>query len=473
MFSFIGSSLGLLLRLHLFFLSDLIAWWKEMVLKEQLAKQTGISVIVTALSALFGVASFFILTKLLPREDVAIMGISAGFLAIITPLMISPDIALYRSYAELKKNFNQTISAFFLFWGARTLVVMVVITVASFLLFWQRNDFLFIYCIGAGLVMNIMMLQASIQEIFYVEMRQREILNLNLHYYVLFLAFLGFILWHPALWVYLVIWISLTLLFASLWVLKLMRAFSFSFSLDIRKSFSIIQLILSKVAIWTHLMSSVVSVVYRADIFFLGFFALAFTTGNYTIAIMFSALFVLLPQILQKMCLTGLTRSINRSQDLKLVNAFVKYNFLISAFQFGFYLLFGEFLLSLIDAQNAASIFEMGLYIIAGISLYNVARPIHIYCVARADLKKFFVMVFIPVLVIAVGAYGSAAYFSGAIATAQANILVYGILSLLTIYFAIIHVGYKPSFEWVSSEEHELIKKVRARIQKGLSFARY
>ena len=435
-----------------------------MVLKEQLAKQTALGIATAGMAMFFGVASFFFLSKLLPREDIAIMGISAGFLAMITPLMISPDVALFRNYSELKKDFNRFVTAFLLFWFVRTLAAMVVIAAGAYILFFPRGDFLFVYVIGAGLVMNLNMLQASIQEIFYVEFRQRDVLTYNFLYYSAFLLLLTAVFWKPELWIYLAIWLSLAIIFALAWFLRLKKAFRYTFNVDIPNAEKLIQNILSNVAIWTHLISSSVQVVYRADVFFLGLFALAFTTGNYTIALMISSMFIFLPQILQKMCMTGLTRSTTAVQDLKITNAFVKYCTIIAVLQLGGYFLVGEYLISFIDAHHAREIFELGLFIVVGVSIFSVVRPIHSLSIVRGDLKKLFVSVFLPTAIIALASYAIASYYWGGLATAQANILVYVILTILQLRYGVVHLGYRLPSEWVTREEWDLLKKIGRRI---------
>ncbi len=434
-----------------------------MVLKEQLAKQTGLSLLNTAMVTLFGVASFFFLTKVLPREEIAIMGIAAGFLAMLTPILITPDIALFRNYGDIRKRFNQFVSAFLLFWVARTVAVMLIIIVGAFLLFSSKGNLFILYVIGSGIVMNLNMLRASIQEIFYVEMKQRDILNLNFAYHIIFLILLYAVYVRPSLAVYLLVWLGVSVLFSAAWIFRLFRAFHFKPEFNLSQAKTIVSDILSKVAVWTHLISSVTQAIYRGDIFFLGFFATAFVAGNFTIALMLSSLFVFVPQILQKMCLTGLTRTTNPKMDLKMTNVFVKYNILISLIQVTGYWLFGRFVLSLIDAQNYNDIFELGWYIVLGSSLFNVIRPLHSLCIARADLKKYFWSVYFPAGLVAVIAYGLAAFWFGGLATAQANILVYGVLSLLIFVFSVRHMKYALPSEWVTSEERELLRKIKRK----------
>lgn len=438
-----------------------------MALKEQLAKQTMLGVITAGLSMFFGVASFFLLTKILPREDIAIIGLSSGFLAMVSPLLISPDVALFRNYAELKKDFNKYVSSILYFWVGRTVLVMGIIALVAYTLFFSRGDFLFWYVLGAGLVLNLSTLQASIQEVFSIEFKQKDVLIYNFAYYTLFLLLLTSVYFLRELWVYLLIWLGLTIFFTLAWLIRLRRVFHFSPARNIRDVARLVRMILGKVAIWTHLISSTMQLVYRADVFFVGLFALAFVTGNYTIALLFSSVFVLVPQILQKMCITGLTRSSTIEQDLKITNAFVKYSLIWSIIQVVGYFILGKFVIAWIDSSNTNTIFELGWYIVLGVSLFNVVRPLHGLCYVRADLKKLFAHVFLPTGAGALVLYAGTAYFVGSLATAQANVAVYGLLTLLLVHFARGHVHYRWKGELVTREEWDLLKKIRARVLAG------
>lgn len=431
-----------------------------MALKEQLARQTVWSLANTFFSTFFGVASFFLLSHLLPREEIAIMGITAGFLALLAPLVVSPDVALFRNYAGFRKDPSRFSSAIFLFWAIRTAVLMSIILVAGYLLYAKQDFFLFLYLVGAGIVFNMGLLQASIQEFFFVEFKQEHVFKLNAAYHLIFLALLSLVYLNRSLWVYLVIWIILASLFTLVWVRKFYRTFHYRLSLQLTSLVKTIRELLSQVVIWSHLTASVMNLIYRADVFFLSFFTTAFVTGNYTIALMFSTLFAFTPQILQKMCIVGLTRTSGKENDQRLVSTFMKYSIAVGLAQVLFYYFLGSPILALITPENHAEIFSLGLYITIAVNLFNVVRPLHAYCFSRADLKQFFLSVFLPSGAAGVCLYAWGSSTGNALLLAQANILVYGILSLLLLVFSIQNLSYRFTFEWVSREERGLLKKI-------------
>lgn len=434
-----------------------------MVLKEQLAKQTGIGLIITGFSTLFASLSFFLISRILEREEIAYIGIAAGLLAMLSPIIISPEVILFRDYAAFKKNPNKYASAFLFFWVLRSSIIMLLIAVASYLLFAKSDMRLFVYVVGAGFVMCLNMLHASIQELFFVEFKQAETLRMNFIYYSIFLAGLVFVYFNRDIMNYLLVLVLAAIAFALLWLERLFRVFHFKPVFDYKMLEELLYKILSGVAVWTHLISSVVQLIYRADLFFLGLFVAAFVTGNYTIALMFSSLCVFVPQVLQKMCLAGLTRSSAKPEDMKIVNAFLKYTFLVSLIQVAGYALLGKWVISFIDPVNAGAIFELGLYLVVGTNIFNVVRPIHSYAFARANLKQLFLRVFFPAGVLALGLYAFAAYYFGGIATAQANVAVYVLLVGIYLIYAFKKLKFQLSVQWVSREEWALLQKILRR----------
>ncbi len=429
-----------------------------MGLKETLAKQTGLSLINTVLSVGFGLISFFIIARLLAREDIAIIGISAGFLALLNPLLIAPESILFRNYADFNKKFHEYSSAFLTFWFFRTLVVMLAVLAGAVFFFYTKNSFLLsVYIIGAGLAINFNMLQAAIQEIFFVEFKQHTILKLNILYYSIFLLLLGVVFFKRELLVYLIILAGMSIIFGVAWALLLFRKFDFKPVFNLKKNLGLIKEIVSSVVLWTHLTGSALQIIYRADVFILSFFVSSFVTGNYTIALMFSTLFMIVPQVLQKMCLTGLARSTGTESDSKMTSSFIKYVFFLSAIQMIGYYFFGRWVLSFIAPANIEEVFQLGFFILIGVNLFNLVRPLHSYCVARSDVKKLFLEVYLVGAVFTAVAYYLAAVMGGAIGAAQANILVYCVMAVLLVVFVVREQKFRFSFEWITSEEREMI----------------
>ncbi|QQR93142.1 MAG: hypothetical protein IPJ89_02805 [Candidatus Iainarchaeum archaeon] len=434
-----------------------------MSLKEQLAKQTGIGLLIMGFSTFFAAISFFLISRILEREEIAYIGIAAGLLAMLSPILLSPEVILFRDYAAFKKNTNKYVSAFLFFWLVRSIFIMGVISVISYLLYAKDNFQLFLYVVGAGLIMCFSMLHASIQELCFVEFKQVETLRLNFIYYAIFLVGLIYIYFNRDIMIYLVVLMLSSFALALLWLERLFRVFRFVPVFDVRALETLLKTIISGVGMWSHLISSSIQLIYRADLFFLGLFVTAFVTGNYTIALMFSSLFVFVPQVLQKMCIAGLTRSVSKPEDMKIVNAFLKYTFVLSIIQVAGYVLLGKFIISFIDAQNADSIFQLGLFLVIGTNIFNVIRPIHSYAFARANLKQLLVHVFLPAGILAVIFYSVAAYAYGGLVTAQANVLVYVVLVLIYLRYAFSKMKFQLSLQWITREEWLLLQKILKR----------
>lgn len=434
-----------------------------MALKEQLAKQTGIGLLITGFSTLFASISFFLISRILEREEIAFIGIAAGLIAMLSPIIISPEVILFRDYAAFKNNPNKYTSAFLFFWFVRSIIILLIITAIAYVLYAAHDMRLFLYVVGAGIIMCLGMLQASIQELFFVEFKQAETLRMNFVYYAIFLAGLAYLFFHRDIMIYLAISLGSSFVLALLWIERLFRVFHFRPVFDTKALEQLLYKIITGVGLWSHLISSAVQLIYRADLFFLGLFVTAFITGNYTIALMFASLCVFVPQVLQKMCLAGLTRSTNKNEDMKIVNAFVKYTLAISIIQVLGYYLLGKWVISFIDAANAQSIFDLGLFLVIGSNIFNVIRPIHSYAFARANLKQLLIHVFLPAGLLAVILYAAAAYYYGGIATAQANVIVYALLVVIYLIYAFTKLKFRLSLQWISREEWSLVQKILRR----------
>jgi O-antigen/teichoic acid export membrane protein len=430
-----------------------------MALKEQLFKQTAMSTANQALSMIMGLASFFLLSRILPREDIAIIGISSGFIAMFALLMITPEVLLFRDYASFKKNPKKFAESFLSFWAIRTVLVLSLMIGGAWLLYSSRGDFLLIYLLGAALVYHLNTLQASIQEFFFVEFRQKDILKMNLAYQILFLIGLGVVYMERELGVYLLLLLILTGLFSLAWVARFLKTFPVPLRFSpfvLKQDF---KSVFNTSIIWNHLIGAVAQLIYRGDIFFLGFFATGFAVGNYTIALTLAGVFIFVPQILQKMCIVGLTRSAGKDGDLSIVNALVKYSILVGILQFiGFYLV-GDWILSLVVPASHQEVYDIALLIVGGVNLFNAVRPLHGYAFSRSRLRQLFMEVFLPTGVFAVFAYAGAAT-QGVMMAAIANVLVYFVLSLLLIAFVTRRLEYRFAWQWITPAERELLLKI-------------
>lgn len=436
-----------------------------MALKEQLFKQTVMSTANQALSMIMGLASFFLLSRILPREDIAIIGISSGFIAMFALLMIAPEVLLFRNYASFKKNPKTFAESFLSFWAIRTLLVLSLMVGAAWLLYSTRGDFLLIYLLGAALVYHLNTLQASIQEFFFVEFRQKDILKMNLAYQLLFLVGLGVVFMERELGVYLLLLLTLTGLFSMVWVYRFLK----TFPIPLRFSPSVLkqdfQSVFNNSVLWNHFIGAVAQIIYRGDIFFLGFFATAYAVGNYTIALTLAGVFIFVPQILQKMCTVALTRSAGKTGDTPIVNAMIKYSVLVSILQFaGFYLL-GDWILSFVAPTNHHEVYSIGLLIVGGVTLFNVVRPLHGYASTRGNLKQLFLEVFLPTGLTAIIIYAWAAT-QGIMMAAAANAGVYAALSVLLVLFSIRRLDYRFSWQWMTPAERELLKKIMRTLNR-------
>jgi O-antigen/teichoic acid export membrane protein len=440
-----------------------------MALKEQLFKQTAMSTANQALSMVMGLFSFFLLSRILPREDIAIIGITGGFIAMFALLMITPEVLLFRDYASFKKNPKKFAESFLSFWAIRTLLVFFLMLLGGWLLYSSRGDFLLIYLIGAALVYHLNTLQASIQEFFFVEFRQKDILKMNLAYQLLFLGGLGIVYVERELGVYLLLLVILTGLFSLAWVYRFLKTFPFPLRFSPKVLKQDFKSVFNTSILWNHFIGAVAQLIYRGDIFFLGFFATAFAVGNYTIALTLAGVFVFIPQILQKMCIVALTRTTGKENDLPIVNAMVKYSIVVSLVQFIGYYLLGDYVLSFVAPDNHLEVYGLGLLIVGGVSLFNAVRPLHGYAYSRGNLKQLFLEVFLPSAGVAIIAYAWAAT-QGVQVAAAANVLVYATLSLLLLLYVTRRVGYRFRFEWATPPERELLKKILhsfSRMTKG------
>ena len=210
-------------------------------------------------------------------------------------------------------------------------------------------------------------------------------------------------------------------------------------------------------------------IIYRADLLILGWLNAPFrTVGNYNIALQFSNFTKLLPQVLQLNTTLGLSHmnsSDHPRRREEVTFLFIKYSFLISLATMTAYIFFGRFLIRVMAGSSVEEIYGLGLYIIAGLCLFNTFRPLISYGVVVHDIRACFWYAIVPSSATTLVCYFVMGSLWGAEGLAKAN-LVGGVAMTL---FTLAYIHRKTDFRWRfalwTESEREILLKVWAKLR--------
>ena len=438
-------------------------------LKSKLLDTAAFNLLETVGMKFFGVVSFAILVRLLPRSDIGLIAIVAGYLAILTPLSLSPHTVLFRDYEKMKGSLNEHVSSYLAFWAWRSVAIMAISTALSIVLFyWTNNAVLSVYLVGASVVLNLNLLQGMIADVLYVSFHQRRITKITLYTNLLMLASMGLLFFYPNVLWYLAILIAWNTATAAWWWAELRKRVAFKFQLpkdylrNIWKSFS-------ELSFWNHLNTSMMELIYRADTVILALFVSATAVGNYAIALTIGNAFVLIPRIIQKSTTLGLSQMEDKEKESELVSTMLKNSALLAIAQLAGFYFVGRWVIGIFTPTQVEEIFFLTLLIGFGVSLLNVIRPLVSLNFSKTSVKKSFLEAYLPAAAASMAFYFVFTKFFGVTGTGLANIASYALLSLLIVAFTLKTYSLKWKWGWWSDREKSLLKEFFDKVKKKLS----
>ena len=375
------------------------------------------------------ILAFVLLVRLLPSEAIAAIGIATGYLMFIAYLDIQPIRVLMRDYPSLRSDEtkrDELLTAFFGFW---CLQVLAMLLVAILIIIWILDTLAipglqFLY-FAMTLDFIALTLQGWIKWVYYANFQQRDATRLSFKISIVRVSAYLLLLVMPALSTY--AWILIISAFGScvVWVAEFRRRFKFSLIVR-RGGLGVVGRSLKDYGIWDHLNRSAVATLFIVDLVILSWFVGTRDMSAYTVALRFASLLALVPAQLTDALQVASATYHNQGKRLQAINIFLKVNGIISVAQFLVILIFGNVLMTfLFGEEMAESAITYAVVIAGGISVFNLSYPLMGICNNYCKLRKAFLSVYFPGLVVGVLTYILSAAKFGAIGIAWANVFAY------------------------------------------------
>ena len=371
-----------------------------MSLKEKVVNLAFFSLLDTILGRVIHLLSLLVVIKFLPRDDFGIIGISFGYLAILSLLSLAPETVLYRDFPNIKsdKKINLYISSFILFGLFRTLIILVISCAIGGYLYWQYKNYIIpLTFVIITLGSNIILLQGPTKELLRVDFRQKlaTITGFFIEVAILFII-ISALFFSPSLVVYLSVFLATSICALMVWLTILKRIYNFSWVFN-RDTIKVLKYSIRDFSFWNHLNGAITNLIYNVDTAILSLCGMPLVViGNYTVALKLSNFFFFVPMILQGTNTIALS-NVKKERSNFTVSLSLKYILIISLIQLGIFILFGRWLIeTFITSKNSGLIFQHTLLIIIGVSILNIVRPLISWVAIKGNLKQVFFKVYLP-----------------------------------------------------------------------------
>ncbi|MEK6970139.1 MAG: oligosaccharide flippase family protein [archaeon] len=410
-------------------------------------------------SKLISFINFAILVRLLTHEEIGIIGLAGGYMALLGFLMVLPENVFIRDFKKMQGRLNEYISSFFFFGVMRSLVLFVVAGGMALHLSSLQSDprltLYFLLLVGTTLLNSLV---GPFREAFYGAYRQARITFVDVISNLLLLTLIGLLYFQRDVIVYGWLQLGVAMLGLVWWIWNAHRHLHFSFfpptfqlAIDSLRNFSI----------WNHLAGSVIRLVYQIDIVILGFFVGLGVVGDYAVALTLANVFFVFPQMIQKVLSLSLSSVEDKRTLENMLGIAVRYNTLFSVAQWGAFLIMGPWLISLLGPESPAQIWTYSIYLVSGVTLFNIARPWSSLAVSKIPPKDFFFKLFFLPSMVAVPIYWYAAAQLGALGVAKANLVTFFILGGWLIIYMHIHLKLIPRIFYFSPHEKHFLGKIQ------------
>ncbi len=410
------------------------------------------------------IVSFIILVRLLSHVDIAAVGICSGYLVLLTYLDISPIRVLLRDYARVSSDRvkrDELLTALFSFWFVQTAGIIILCLVINYFVLVKTGisgiTFLFIAITIDYLALTF---KGWIKMVFYADFKQLAATSFS--FFVMFIRLGSFCLLFllPTLLAYSWILIFLAIGECLMWGILFLQKIHFKPIIRF-ETINILKNSLTDYGLWDHGNKVVVNTLFTIDTAILSWFSGMREISYYAIALRFTSLFFNFSAFFSNGLQIALSNITEKEKIDEVINTFIKINFLVSFAQLIFMLLLGNWCLHFLFGADLDK--EVTLYatiITVGITIMNLGFPlisvINTFCV----LKRAFISVFLPGLIIGMSIYVGCAYYWGAIGMAWGNVVVYSMLLIGIIIFIRKYYPFHFNGKIISPREKLLLREL-------------
>jgi O-antigen/teichoic acid export membrane protein len=409
-------------------------------------------------------AVFIILVRLLSTDDIAAIGIATGYLVFISFLDVQPIRVLlrdYPSFADDRRARDELLTGMLAFWALQALAMLLLFAVVEHFAL-SRIAVTGIGFLFLALTVDFMALslQGWVKTVLYAAFRQRVATNVGLVLTLARLAsYVGVWLW-PSLATYSWVLIILAIVSSVVWAVLLVRLMDYA-PVWSGETPGILWRSVRSYGLWEHGNRMAVDTLFMIDTVVLSWLAPLSDIASYTIALKVNSLLFLLPMQLTRGLQLMLSHVTEDARRHRAINAFLKWNALLSLAQLAFIWLVGDWLLRLLFGVSGEGLVMTYTLIIAGaVTVMNMAWPLVAVVNNLCSLHRAFVQAYLPALVIGLAIYLATASRWGAYGIAWGNLAAYGVLFLALALFVRLHYPFRLAPQWLSPQERGLITEL-------------
>ncbi|MBI3774796.1 MAG: hypothetical protein HY273_04455 [Gammaproteobacteria bacterium] len=382
-----------------------------------------------AFTAVVMLASTVLMVRLLPRSDYGVIGVVMGYGVIIQLFSLSLENAILREHRDYAGNAERFLLNFFVFNAFKALVIITLGFLLAGVLpaLYAERGFFWAVCSMSTIVVGDILVGPLV---LYASARyeQRLVTMINVARFSLNLILLFGLFYWPSLSYLFVKDVVVTAGFVLAWYGLAGKRLALDFThVSLRRDVdpAFIWKTLTKYSLWVHMTGVATNFIYRADAFFLSFFAPLAVVGNYNVALTSANVANIAPSILGYQNSVAISHAKDQSEAFRLTDAFLRISTYLGIATLLGFLVLGVFYLQMITGQS--NVDDMYLYmvcIVIGLVIAKtIASPLVAYINVKGDVRRLFVRVNLPMLLFASLTYYLSARFFGAPGLAAMNIV--------------------------------------------------
>jgi O-antigen/teichoic acid export membrane protein len=409
-------------------------------------------------------AVFVLLVRLLSAEDVAAIGIATGYLVFISFLDVAPIRALLRDYPSVSSNRrdrDELLTGMFAFWALQTVAMLLLCLLLQNLALSRVPvpgiGFLFL-AVTVDFIAQT--LRGWVTTVLYADFQQAVATKVSFVLTMGRLASYGLIALAPALTTYAWLLIVLGILSTVTWATLVVKLLGYApvVTADTPK---VLWRSISSYGLWDHGNRMAVDTLFMVDTVVLSWFGQLADIAAYTIALRVNSLLFLVPQQLSRSLQLMLSHAPDDQRRHKAINVFLKWNTLISMVQMVAVIVAGGWLLRLLfGVSGEGTVLTYTVVIAAGVALMNFGWPLVAVINNLCSLRRAFLTVYLPALLVGVSVYVVGAARWGGLGVAWGNVVAYTVLFLGLALFVRSNYRFSLAPQWLSVEEKGLISEL-------------
>lgn len=414
-------------------------------MKDKLVGNILYSIIEKVFQILSGFLASFFIIRLIDRESYGVIGIVAGFYALVSIFNFSYEAIIIRDHKSIDKD---ELGHFLAFSVVKMFLLLILSAGLATFLYMKYFSLSFVYAVGSiFFVFAIDFLSSPVMLYLTAKFRHDLISKISfLRYFTNVSLLIGLYKFPSLEYIFFKDCVVFTLVILA-WIFVLKKIlkvkthfFNHFFNFDMNKFKSNV----GDYSLWTHLVSCVTYFIYRADTIFLSMFLPLRVIGNYSVALSCGNFANIVPAILGFQNSVAISNTTERTDIERISSSFSRVSIVSSIVMAIGLILFGEILLKIITGeQDVSEMFFFTKCIVIGLLLVkSLASPLVSVIQMKGSVKDLFIKVNIPVFIFTATSYFLSAKFYGARGVAIANI-VNSLVWVSLVYIEFRSLGYK------------------------------